>query len=333
MIKKLLHHVKKDFKHLKYQFIFWLLLLTVHIVSAEIPDIPNILTVSLKGLLLFIWIPQLIQADTVTGTSTFWATRPVSGIEMFSAKALYIFLFIICTAVMANSIHLGLMGFVPADIFSAELEVIFDMTLIVLPLWLLAALTTTIKNYVLTTVALFFCAIVGIPGAGLFVYRLFMQETIFSYPRILSMLELLLFGGLLIHHYFTRKTKKTVILAIAAIIVLNVLIIWHFSKSGEAGLQTTSLWGSQGVNDIPINVSEPHPLAPDDPRIRDFKVKAGARCSGGGTREDNKGKLYSSFYKASYSGIPKECFITFKAEKDVKIQFPGGELQTPSLLL
>ncbi|MCP4155907.1 MAG: ABC-2 transporter permease, partial [bacterium] len=340
MMKRVLTHVIKDFKHLKYQFMLWLLLLICQIVSTELewlawstPYMGIQLKVFLRGLILFIWIPQLIQADTITGTSAFWTTRPVSGKEMFSAKALYIFLFIICTAVMANSIYPGLKGSTPVDIFWSDLKMISDIALIVLPLWLLAALTATFKNYILTMIVITF-----VPGGALFVYRLIHEDVISSLSWIFSLLQILLFGGLLLHQYVTRKTRKTVYFTIAALIVFYALFIWNFSSSmgdhqNEWPRSSSSGPGSTDISQATFAFEAPA-LAPDDPRIRDFKVSPRARNSGGiGTRNDGKGKLYSIFYRADYSGIPKGCFITLRAKKDVVVQYSGTRMQAPALLL
>ncbi|MCP4147019.1 MAG: hypothetical protein GY757_04640, partial [bacterium] len=166
MIRKLLHHVGKDFKYLKALPAFWLALLIIPVLTAELLGVNweisrmNIqVSELLKGLLLFIWIPLLIQADAVVNTPVFWKTRPVSRLEVFSSKLLYIFLFIVLPALVCNSIYLGLKGFIAADIFSSGLKVIVDLIVLIIPLWMLAALTADVKRYALVATAILFSGI------------------------------------------------------------------------------------------------------------------------------------------------------------------------------
>ncbi|MCP4215943.1 MAG: hypothetical protein GY765_14915, partial [bacterium] len=228
MIKRLRHHLEKDFKHLKHIFACWLAYLILPPVSAElfgislsIPKLGTDLTELLLVPLLIIWIPLLVQADLTAGKNAFWWTRPISRMEILSAKALYIVIFIICPQLVVNSIYLALKGVVAADIFSAALGIIFRLTVLVLPLWLLAALTTNFKRFVLVVILIPFAGYLFGEVISPFIFR---NKYFYIFPQWFFglffrggfiLLVNAIFAVILIHQYLTRKTKRSVLLMIS----------------------------------------------------------------------------------------------------------------------
>jgi hypothetical protein len=86
------HHLKKDIRHLRSLLVLWFLLLLVNSLllrsgldrfvasdeGIEVLATAYVLLYVLQQILQIVIVCQLVQADALAGTTAFWLTRPFS---------------------------------------------------------------------------------------------------------------------------------------------------------------------------------------------------------------------------------------------------------------
>ncbi|MCP4147815.1 MAG: hypothetical protein GY757_08690 [bacterium] len=348
MVKMIKSQIVKDFKHLRYMFVTWMLLLVLPVLSAELLGVswnfPMDIRVMgiLKGIALFLWIPLLIHADPAAGSTAFWLTRPVARLEMLLSKALYILLIITGPAVLVNGVYLGVKGIVIADILQAVLTIVVDTILLILLFWLVAALTGTFKRFALTVIIFLLVAVpvsfvllemfFPIFGSSMFFQSLVVN--MFVSHRWMFLMQLLLFsGGSIIYWYLSGKTRRTFVLTIAAILfIVGYDIVLNVNTSNSTDTNRAR-YLRIGWSDIKPSIHETAALEPDDPRIKDFKLQVEDHARPSSSSGTAGRTIYSFSVSGHYDRIPDDHFVVIRALKGVKMEFSGRKVSAPSLFL
>ena len=126
----ILHTIRKDFRFYRFHLILWVSLLAIYVAiagrgnleqltgAATVAILANVLpgVVMIYGLVIVV---GLIHQDPVAGTSAFWTTRPIRGINLLLAKAIeaalmLAFLFLADLLILASNgaaSHAGYLAF------------------------------------------------------------------------------------------------------------------------------------------------------------------------------------------------------------------------------
>ena len=158
--------VRKDLRLLRWPWLGWLgvlfaqLALAVWCVLATrftekehnlAAQLNLVLNVAL-GLLVYVLVLRLVQADAPLRTRAFWRTRPITGGGLLSAKALAAFLLFGLAPVLVWSPWWLVNGLRGADLALAAADLLFWQALIILPAFLLASLVDSFGRAVLWSV-------------------------------------------------------------------------------------------------------------------------------------------------------------------------------------
>lgn len=169
----------------------------------------------LKGLLLFVSVPSLIQSESLVGTTPFWLTRPMPRLTVLQAKVIYIVVIWLLPALIPEVAAFVYFGVPWRDTLLMVPELLLYWGTFLMALTLLSGLTPNFGRFALWI----FGGVVG------FYLLMFLIEVIFSplfrhagevaHARedggvtsgLISMLLTILGGaGLTIYHYYKRRT-------------------------------------------------------------------------------------------------------------------------------
>jgi hypothetical protein len=322
-MKRLWHHIKKDFKHLKYFIFAWFILVVLQqlpldrmleLEASTAARIPGFLSF-FKIAVLFIMVPLLIQSDSLVGSSASWFSRPISRKELLTAKALFILIFISGTALLWEILFLAFRGVTAGDILAVVPGILMETLVPVIPLVILAAITPDLKRFVIygiTTVfvsaivmrlVLFFLNISWLRSPAVTSLAINMMRG--SNVLVFELLVILLGGAVIIHQFLTRKTSRSILLTAAAFIFALLAAAvrpWNFLEAETA------------VNRLQAN----------DQRIRDLKVSSSSKHSGGSSWNMGGESAYTFSYRTKYYGIPKAYFLRLDSLNNGNILFPGN---------
>ncbi len=131
-----MHCLKKDLRYLRHLLVLWFVLLLVNsllmrsgldrlIMSDEGIEVlasAYVLLYILQQILQIVIICQLVQADSVAGTTAFWLTRPISRKELLLSKLLFVLLILVLPSLLAEAIVFWINGIPPSLVLSALSE-------------------------------------------------------------------------------------------------------------------------------------------------------------------------------------------------------------------
>ncbi|MEY4487529.1 MAG: hypothetical protein RIQ79_37 [Verrucomicrobiota bacterium] len=158
--------VRKDLRLLRWPWLGYLAVLLTQLALAawcvlatrftakdhELATQLNLVLNVAQGLLTYVLVLRLVQADAPLRTRAFWRTRPISGGGLLTAKVLAAFLLFGLAPVLVWSPWWLVNGLRGADLALAAADVLFWQTLIILPAFLLASLVDSFGRAVLWSV-------------------------------------------------------------------------------------------------------------------------------------------------------------------------------------
>jgi hypothetical protein len=240
-MKQILHIFAKDARHFlpeilvslaitaTFAWIYpnqWLHSRSVHAVAGGSPFfIPQELTLLATLLALLVpvswWllISRVIHAETLVGDCQFWLTRPYEWKKLLTAKLLFLACFLYLPIFLAQCFLLMQAGFSPlAYLPGLFFNLLLITGLLVLPLFSIAAVTSSFARMTLTIVAALFCFI-GLAALS----SAFIHTSISDPLPDRVTLPLLLCGGIavVVLQYLTRRTWLARLL-----LVLLVGLLW-----------------------------------------------------------------------------------------------------------
>ena len=160
--------LKKDLRYLRHLLVLWFVLLLVNsllmrsgldrIITSdegiEVLASAYVLLYILQQILQIVIICQLVQADSVAGTTAFWLTRPISRKELLLSKLLFVLLILVLPSLLAEAIVFWINGIPPSLVLSAlPEEVILQSAFFLVPSMLVAVLTPNLTRLVVTGLA------------------------------------------------------------------------------------------------------------------------------------------------------------------------------------
>jgi hypothetical protein len=225
-----IHFFKRDLRRAWWLYLVWFLLFAaegVFAVSAR-PSFDGFWSTGSARQLIFsvlhllvvaILVPQLVQEDSLVGSTAFWLTRPVSRFSLLLCKAMGLGL-VVLIPVAVNTAALFKFGLSPGNLGLAGLGILAHQCSFVLPIAAVAALTPNFRWYGAAAVGM----AVGI-GVVLIVTSSGLGGSIVADPYAGISLSntraavgealLILGGGLVLaHQYLTRRTRRSTTLAV-----------------------------------------------------------------------------------------------------------------------
>ena len=153
-MNQIAHIIRKDLRHLRSLLLVWLglLILQAVLTGGVHPFIDDIRTMDLLSnfvpllslmefLLLTVIIAQLIQADSLVGSTAFWLTLPISRGGLLASKSILLVLFVILPTLLVEVVLHFANGITVFDVFRSIPQIlIFPLLLTAIPM-LLASLT------------------------------------------------------------------------------------------------------------------------------------------------------------------------------------------------
>ncbi|MDF7823174.1 ABC transporter permease [Pontiellaceae bacterium B12227] len=222
------HILKKDMRHLRVFLVFWIsvVLLTAllsglkattdagDIARQQLVQMVYGLMSALSFILLALIIPFLLHSEPLTGTTSFWITRPIKKIEVLKGKLMFIGLFLILPPVLADvALYLG-SGIPPTLVLASIPENLFYSLALILPLMAAAVLTRNFGFYALVlAVYLVSSLVLTVIAYGVKLYSQITEApdpaTLLDSRHLLSTLTTVIISALIIFmQYRTRKTSR-----------------------------------------------------------------------------------------------------------------------------
>ncbi len=167
-VNLVIHHLKKDLRHLRLLLVQWFLLLLVNsflirsrldrlIASDEGIEVlatAYVLLYVLQQILQIVIVCQLVQADALAGTTAFWVTRPISRKTLLLSKSLFVLLMLVLPSLVAEVIVLWANGISASYmLFALPEEVMLQTAFFLVPSMLVAALTPNLARLVVAGLA------------------------------------------------------------------------------------------------------------------------------------------------------------------------------------
>jgi len=232
------HLAKADIRRSRLLLLAWVALLSLQgmIASLGSADRGTQAAVTLvlqftrqfEMLLLFVFVPLVILADPLVGTTGFWLTRPISRSTLLRSKALFAALVIVLPAVLVQMVVFAANGMTLHYVALVAPDVILEKLTVILAVAAVAALTPSFGRF-------------AIVGAAI-VVALFAEEIAASWLRFLTSenqslsltrsrdvatcLWVICGGGAVVaHQYLTRKANRSMI--VAAIVGLATVPTQH----------------------------------------------------------------------------------------------------------
>lgn len=297
------HFFKKDIRRSAWLFSLWFLLFVLDGVFAlSVPPPELNVTVGgfawnpplfpiLRFLVLAVLVLQLIQEDAVTGSTAFWLTRPVSRGTLLLAKLAGLGLVVLIPVAVGSGVLLTF-GVSSSDLGWAAVEILLRQLYFVVPIALLAALTSSFARFVATTVTL----AIGLISASLRFVPIAesFANVELALTRYLVVAAVLIVGGglLLTHQYLTRWGKRSIVLAIC---LLGVCIL------------VDSFWSMNLVRAVPVRSSP----AVFDVTTAAVRVTAGSLNNSPYGPSGSLGKNIDGY--CALSGIPAEFLVQVRS--------------------
>ncbi|MDI1334841.1 MAG: hypothetical protein PSU94_01550 [Lacunisphaera sp.] len=270
------HIVKKDIRRLRIPLLLWIALmagqfilsmLILHREDENLTDLVNQIQAfdafheilwAMQLLACYVLSAWLIHEDALTGSPSWWMTRPISGARLLRAKLLgLVLIFCVLPALVALPWWL-FCGFGPAEIFRAALEVMG---------WHAALVTVALVIAVVTEGAARFLFYTLVLTAGwMFLYGTIHElarklglpanlSTADSDTRTLVSLTLLavIIGTVTVHQFLTRKTWRSWTILVSGLVLLALTVRlwrgqWNFLNASEpVGTRQVTIQPQQAI--------------------------------------------------------------------------------------
>jgi len=238
------HFLKKDLRRCAWLFSLWIFLFVfdgILALSTPPPEIDRaafgdlsavwspIIFVVLRVLILAVLVMQLIQEDAVVGSTAFWLTRPMSRIALLLAKLAGLGLVVLIPLVVSVGV-LFAFGISVRDLGWAVVEILIGQLYFVVPLALIAALTSGFARFVTATVTL----AIGLVSTSIRLVPVAQSFTSIELDltRYVVGAAIVTIGGvlLLINLYLTRRSRRSIVLALC-LLGADILVSKVWSKS------------------------------------------------------------------------------------------------------
>lgn len=321
--------IRKDIRHFRWLLMGWFGLIALQIVAGTMDLwVSNYLVYKvvamvfiplaplLQTTLLAIFVCLLIQDEPQVGSTAFWFTRPISRLELISAKGLFMGLFFLVPALLVELLLLACHGTAPYHIILAVPEIILEQFSIIVPCWILAAVTSRFAFFVLAGIgAMAFNGVIAfiISMSKWVTLKTFDIEDLSLYQCagiITSLLVAAAGIGIIIYQYLARKTRYTVVFALILLISMPAITYgwkWNFLKSKIAPVDKTM------VN--PDNIS----LQPD---LNSFYTSDDYRPQLFGNRKQSK----TIRCGLKVAGLPPGLVVNVKDLRAIKMKFGDSDI-------
>ena len=252
----ILLQIRKDIRHFRWLLIGWFGLIALQIVTGTMDlwisnylvyKVVSMVFIPLAPLLqtifLAIFVCLLIQDEPQVGSSAFWFTRPISRLELVSAKGLFMVVFFLVPVLLVELLLMACHGTAPYHIILAVPEILLEQVSIIVPCWILAAITSRFTFFVLAGIsAMAFNWIIGfIVSISKWVMLNTFDIGDISLYQCAGVIVSLLFAaagtGVIIYQYLTRKTRYSVVFALVLLVSIPAITYgwkWNFLKSKTA---------------------------------------------------------------------------------------------------
>jgi len=249
----ILLQIRKDIRHFHWLLMGWAGLMVLQLAAGTMDlwinnylvyKVVSMVFIPLAPLMqtifLAIFVCLLIQDEPLVGSTAFWFTRPISRLELASAKALFMCVFFLFPILLVELLLLTCHGAALGHIILAVPEIILGQFSIIVSCWILAAVTSRFAFFVLAGIgALAFNVIISsiVSMLKLVAFKTFDIEDIALYQCagvVLSLLIAVAGIGIIIHQYLTRKTRYSVVFALILLISIPAITYgwkWDFLKS------------------------------------------------------------------------------------------------------
>ena len=252
-MNKVLHVVRKDFRHLRFYLAGWL---TLVILRAAVigygpldPSIWNFSSFNYYEILA--WFPQicllaimvarLVQGDSLVGSTAFWLGRPVTGRQLLLSKLSFLGFTVMLPLLVVELLLLGFHGVTLYDVFRSIPQILAFELFLISVLLMLAAVTRKLVH----------AALLGLLGPIVwtlyynFSRSLFFKQvdlsddfgtTLATSREIAFMLSHLAVAGLVVgHQYLTRRTARSATLACSGLLAVGLFtVIWSWDFVASA---------------------------------------------------------------------------------------------------
>ena len=253
-MKKVLHIVRKDFRHLRFYLAGWLglVILRAAVIGYGPLDSGTWDYDSFFYYELLAWFPQicllpimvarLVQDDSLAGSTASWLSRPISGGQLLASKSLFLVLAVILPLFIVELLLLGFHGVTLSDVVRSIPQILAYQLLLTAVLLVLAALTRNLAHTALL-------GLLGVVGWMLFYNysrSLFFKQvdlsdsfgiSLATSREIAFMLSHLAVAGVVVsHQYLTRRAGKSATLACSGLVVIGLFTgiwSWDFVASAQ----------------------------------------------------------------------------------------------------
>ena len=192
----------------------------------------------LQAVLVCIFVPLVVQSDSLVGTTAFWLTRPISRVSLLRAKSLFVAGVFIVFPLLLELVVLVLNGLSWNAVLPAAFQIILEKSVLVLPVFLIASLTERFQKFVLAGLLAVSGAVVTWPLMSALVRGFLADGASSGWPtwesvwvQFLTPVSLpqkawIVFASMLLigHQYRTRRTGRTVLGIMAAVLLIPVVL-------------------------------------------------------------------------------------------------------------
>ena len=330
-MNQIAHIIRKDLRHLRSLLLVWLglLILQAVLTGGVHPFIDDIRTMDLLSnfvpllslmefLLLTVIIAQLIQADSLVGSTAFWLTLPISRGGLLASKSILLVLFVILPTLLVEVVLHFANGITVFDVFRSIPQIlIFPLLLTAIPM-LLASLTPNLPRLVFSGITL----VAALALLNLAIEALYTSTTtnVYVWWSATIVLPLFVFLGsllVIVHQYLTRRTTLSTFLA-ASGVLLAVLIIffWPWDILGFTAQRIEVL----ETGNVKARLDEETLTLNRSPRLQDSE-----RSLRGNIVLDNLARdfLVTPTRISSHLSFPPDSVIRSETDHPFVIGFPG----------
>jgi hypothetical protein len=239
-MRLVIHQALKDIRSLRWMLVVWLALVAaLHVVAllglrvppADFVRDTTLMSAHTAFLAMmagaFVVIPALVmQNDPAVGTTAFWFTRPISRPVLIAGKLLVATSAFVVLPVLVDAITLLVAGVELPSVLATAGEALAVQAVWLLPVMALAAMTTSLAQFVLAALleVVFFLALVTLARLRGPVFFAVSWEMV----TIVYMTALLVAAvALIVAAYWWRDMKRATVVAIAApVFVLVAMTSW-----------------------------------------------------------------------------------------------------------
>jgi len=249
------HIVRKDFRRMAGPVAVWLgavlaatLWLRTRRVGPETADL-GVLTNWIRSVGAFAsfvaWVAaggavvlagQWILEDRVTGSDSFWLTRPISGRRLLAAKVLGAFSALVVVPALLLLGVLAASGGTAAELFAVVRTHVWWLSASVLVAWSLASLADNLGEFLFAALlagGLVFAGPHALPPSWLAV--LGPSEVVLARETAVMFLPFPVLAAVLVDQFFTRRSWRWwTVLTLLAVAVCGLRLAWRWDLSGLA---------------------------------------------------------------------------------------------------